>query len=76
MDDILYITAYRAALSELVHKVDLTSDEWPHIPPLLRNRLHALIAEGKSDREEIVSCLISHVRQTEQIKRSARKLGF
>jgi hypothetical protein len=76
MEDTLYLTAYRAALSELARNVELTSDEWPNIPPLLRNHLAALIAAGKADRDEIVSALVSHVRQSEQIKRSARNLGF
>lgn len=69
------ILAYRSALMKISQNVELTSEEWAHVPYLLRDNAEKLISEGMIDPEKISAALVNIVRQTEQIRRSEKRVS-
>jgi hypothetical protein len=75
MTEDLYLAAYRAALSYLAKNCDFTPEEWVTLPALLRENLQPLLRAGHSDPVQIASVLVGVIRQKEQVRRSATRLG-
>lgn len=51
------------------------SEEWAHVPYLLRDNAEKLISEGMIDPEKISAALVNIIRQTEQIRRSEKRVN-
>jgi hypothetical protein len=75
MGETLHNLVYRTALMRLSQDVDLTSEEWAEVPYLLRDGTEKLISAGMVDPTEIAAEVINIIRQTQQIRRSEKRVN-
>ena len=71
----LAAAAYRRAWQSISTRVEKSSPERLHAPRILRDHILRLVNEGKRDDEEIANIALGSLRQNEQLKQSAARVG-